>query len=98
MIKKYLNTKLVTIEKRVISIVLTTSCNQNCIMCPQRLNEETTDYEETIKAIINLIRKGRFREIYRTGGEPFLKKDVIDESALSAKEYSRIIILTNGSI
>ena len=85
------------IENKTLSLLITTNCNQNCIMCPQHLNDDSIDHDYILEKIISKIGKLHCKEIYITGGEPFLKSKLIDEIFLATKK-EKITILTNGSI
>lgn len=85
------------IENKTLSLLITTNCNQNCIMCPQHLNDDSIDHDSNVENIISKIKKLNCKEIYITGGEPFLKSKLIDKLFLATKK-EKITILTNGSI
>jgi His-Xaa-Ser system radical SAM maturase HxsC len=85
------------IENETLSLLITTKCNQNCIMCPQHLNDDFIDHDLEVQNFISRIEKLHCKEIYITGGEPFLKSKLIDYIFLNTKK-EKIIILTNGSI
>ena len=85
------------IENKTLSLLMTTNCNQSCIMCPQHLNDDFVDHDIVLKEFISQIRNLHCNEIYITGGEPFLKSKLIDCLFLSTKK-EKITILTNGSI
>jgi His-Xaa-Ser system radical SAM maturase HxsC len=83
------------------AIVITPSCNSNCIMCP------ASESERKNKGIYPLESLNRFIEylpnhlynIVVTGGEPTLGKDVFLEVFKSLKEkftQTKILLLTNG--
>ena len=86
------------IEKNTLTLLITTLCNQNCIMCPQRLNDDSIDHDKALSIVISKLYLLKCNEIYLTGGEPFLKSSIIDNIFINTKRNIKIIILTNGSI
>lgn len=85
------------IENDVLSILLTTKCNQDCIMCPQLLNNDLEDINSRFEKFLLELPDMHFKEIYITGGEPFLKSEWINR-ILESTNNERVTILTNGVI
>ena len=84
------------IENKVLTILLTTICNQMCVMCPQHLNDDFENHDEVLLAFIHNINKIHCKEIYITGGEPFIKSNLVDEIFKNTRRQ-HITILTNGT-
>ncbi|MFW6383122.1 MAG: radical SAM protein, partial [Nanoarchaeota archaeon] len=80
-IEKFGNKEFIPINNRhkdVVDIQLTDFCNYNCLFCcrpPKKTNNPTI--EEIQNKIVDLTEKG-YRRITLTGGEPLLRKDLID--------------------
>jgi len=80
---------------------ITQHCNLNCSTCftfsPKRnkLNEITT---EMAKEILHTLKEFGIQEVVFSGGEPFLRRDLI-EILVEAKNLSlNVIVLTNGTL
>jgi radical SAM protein with 4Fe4S-binding SPASM domain len=91
---KETNPKLWTAPPR-IDLALTYSCNNNCYFCytggPQKVTEmSTTDW----KAVIDKLWDNGVPQIVFTGGEPTLRKDLI-ELVTHSKEFVTGLV-TNG--
>lgn len=82
---------------------VTNNCNLNCIGCYSRdkgRNKLKDLSLNTIKQIIEQLKKYSLRNLILSGGEPFLRHD-LDEIVRYAKEevkIEKIFILTNGTI
>lgn len=91
-----------------IDIVLDSECNLSCIGCIRILNKKCNniDYCQFIKSIMLQENKESY-ELHFTGGEPFLKwnmiKEIIDEvklfvSNITYSIYSNLTLLTDDMI
>lgn len=80
------------------TIVLTNKCNFNCRHCSvnagRALENELTFKE--IKVLLKKLKELNVKKIELTGGEPFLRKDLINIIKYAKKLDFRIKILTNG--
>ena len=74
-----------------LTIIPTMACNCRCFYCYES-SDKTTINDGVIANIKNLLitRKPKVRRLYVSwfGGEPLLKKDVIDELASFFKDYT----------
>lgn len=86
------------LENRTLTMLLTTSCNQKCIMCPQCLNNDPVNADELLDLFIANFPFARVDSLYVTGGEPFLKSSAIDVLIEKVPKNVNIVILTNGTI
>ncbi len=90
---------------QIISWEATRRCNLNCLHCgsPNEavdLSDELTT-EEVIAAFMQIAKEfdlSRFHHINITGGEPFVRKDLLDilKEITKVKEFRNIAIQTNG--
>lgn len=72
-------------------------CNQNCLFCSAPPTEEERSFEEIKQKIMELKDLG-INDIMLTGGEPTLRKDLLDIISFCSKlEFPLITIQTNGS-
>ncbi len=85
-------------ENRELTIVVTTKCNQRCIMCPQRLNIDSPKNDLEIRYTIKNLNYSKIDGITFTGGEPFIKMNLIEFALEKAPKNVLITILSNGSI
>lgn len=82
-----------------ITFFVTKRCNLNCNHCFVRNKDIVKDEELTAKEIDYLSKKiGKVNYVTITGGEPFLRKDIVDIVKILNKNLrpSLITILTNG--
>ena len=75
------------------SIIVTYRCNAKCNMCDV-WRSPTNPAEEIGLDIIEKLPKTFFTNI--TGGEPFVRKDLVDLVGLVRRKTRRIVISTNG--
>ncbi len=78
---------------------ITQQCNLQCIHC---LISSTLKKEDilSVKELVNLIEEAQalgVKRFYLTGGEPFLRKDIIDIIELITQK-TNLVILTNGTL
>lgn len=92
---------------QIISWEATRRCNMNCVHCGSphekvNLDDELTTDEivGAFKQIANDFDMGQFRHINITGGEPFVRKDLLKvlQSISCTLYYRNIDIQTNGII
>lgn len=79
-------------------IYLTDKCNCRCIMCPQRIGEDTQDYAKLNNRLVSLINT-KLDYITISGGEPTLTKETfLDTIHLCRKELpdTKLMVLTNA--
>ena len=103
--KNNIRTLIDTHPMQIISWEATRRCNLKCLHCgsPSEdviLNEELKTYEviEVFKQIARDFDMSQFRHINITGGEPFVRKDLIDilKEISRYSFYRNIDIQTNG--
>ena len=84
----------------MVELEVTTRCNQECIHC--RLQETPTPFEMTadeIKAIIDQLTEMKVLALILTGGEPFLRKDILEIIRYADETgIQDISVITNGSL
>lgn len=88
-------------KKKSCLLVLGFSCNNNCIFCSVAHCRESNKDRGTIEIKRELAekRKNGFRSVEFIGGEPTIRKDIIDIIAYAKKlGYSIIAITTNGKM
>lgn len=81
-----------------IYLILTKQCNMSCDFC---ITKSSPSYKDDLQLntyqIQNIINKVQARSIILTGGEPLLRKDIIEIcSMLKSKTSSKIVLQTNG--
>nr|WP_317378749.1 radical SAM protein [uncultured Faecalimonas sp.] len=80
------------------TIELTTYCNWNCIHCFINNHNNYGLNTERIKELLNELRNLGVYEIQFTGGEIFMRNDIMDIIAYARKLYFKVILLTNVSL
>ncbi|MBM7615506.1 PqqD family peptide modification chaperone [Alkaliphilus hydrothermalis] len=81
-------------------IKVTNRCNLACKYCYAESGEEEGKDEITLEEIENLLEELKdqnFSKIVITGGEPLLRKDII-EILKKCSEYGHVMVLTNGTL
>ncbi|MCB9729386.1 MAG: radical SAM protein [Deltaproteobacteria bacterium] len=85
-----------------ISLVIRSECNVRCVMCH---SEEILDSRERFMSLTELQRfiehlgpRGRRPSLFLTGGEPFMRKDILDVIALIKAEGMPCGVVTNGTL
>lgn len=92
------NRLLFRCEKNEITLLATTKCNQRCVMCPQKLNVDSSENDLIIRRVLENLDYKFFTEITFTGGEPLLKSDLIELALEKSPKNVFITILSNGSV
>lgn len=85
-------------ENRTLTLFLTSKCNHRCIMCPQRLDIDMAENDLVLSRVIDTFDYSTIDEIYITGGEPFIKENIIKMVLQKAPQRIMFYILTNGSL
>jgi len=92
---------------QIISWEATRRCNMNCVHCGSPHEEGNLDDELTTDEIVGAFKQiandfdmGQFRHINITGGEPFVRKDLLKvlQSISCTPYYHNIDIQTNGIV
>jgi len=86
-----------------IRFSVTPRCNFNCIYCSSHISEEAKSKEfgkEDIAFLFRIVSGLGIEKVRITGGEPLLRKDIIDivQSASINKNINEIVLTTNGSL
>lgn len=89
--------KTVYLEKDIVTVFLTTKCNQKCIICPQEIGGYVVS-SLSLAIELKALAWNTVRSVYITGGEPLLVQDLIKEALLLIPSSVDIFILTNGTI
>lgn len=80
---------------------ITNQCNYNCKYCifssNYKKNPNELSTKECIK-VIDQLYENKFMYIKVTGGEPFLRKDILEILAYMSKKGMHVDISTNGSL
>jgi His-Xaa-Ser system radical SAM maturase HxsC len=80
-------------------LMISNTCNCNCIMCPQPPQTDLDNQLELNLKILSLIKKHPVKSIGLTGGEPTLRMNDLIEVLKFCKRYfptSSISLLSNG--
>ncbi|MEM3556116.1 MAG: radical SAM protein [Candidatus Micrarchaeia archaeon] len=78
-------------------IRLGNKCNQNCVFCTVALDNERELSNEEVKRKIEFLSKAGADMITFTGGEPTLRKDLVELIKFAKqKKFKRIELQTNG--
>lgn len=85
-------------DGKELTIVVTTKCNQRCIMCPQKLDIDSSENDLIIRRAIENLDYKFFTGITFTGGEPFLKTNLIEFALEKSPKDVFITILSNGFV
>lgn len=86
---------------KVIYLELTRECNLSCIHCSNSSSSPLSDElsPKEVRQVLKEINKLKGREVRIYGGEPFLRKDSILETAKIIKNYGlEVSIYSNGTI
>jgi len=86
-----------------IRFSITPRCNFNCIYCSSHIGEEAESKEfskDDIAFLFRIVSGLGIEKVRITGGEPLLRKDIIDivQSASINKNIKEIVLTTNGSL
>lgn len=92
------NHLLFRIDRSELTVLVTTKCNQRCVMCPQKLDVDSSENDLIIRRVIENLDFKFLSGITFTGGEPFLKKNLIELALEKSTENVFITVLSNGSI
>lgn len=79
---------------------ITESCNLQCYYCTLR-NESTSNTPmtlEVIKKLSEIFKSLGFRYVRITGGEPTLRKDLIEIVKTMSENFSLVSLTTNGTL
>jgi radical SAM protein with 4Fe4S-binding SPASM domain len=99
--------KLMAVAKQYhpvnVAIELTEQCNGSCPYCylgvAHKTNRKTSLKTEEIYSIIDILDDNGILEITLTGGEPFIRRDIIDILYyIIQKNFFRLNIKTNGTL
>ena len=77
-----------------VSIILTYRCQMRCQMC--NIWKNPTDKDKEITSQELEILPGGFEFINLTGGEPFLREDLVDVIRVLSPKAKRIVVSTSG--
>lgn len=84
-------------------IALTYGCNNNCIFCyassPERVDEKPPMTTEQVKKILDIIwTKAKVPTVSFTGGEPTLRKDLVELVKYAVSIGLRTNLISNGIV
>ncbi len=89
-----------SLELPHLRISLHGDCNMRCVYCPPwGENSYTIDDNldtGSLKRVLTYLSEARFQVVKFTGGEPTLRKDLIDVVDFSSKLFPETRIITNG--
>lgn len=82
-----------------LNIQLTKKCNQRCKMCNSYniIDERELTTQEVFDVISSVCKEKKIKNIAFTGGEPTLRKDIIEIISFAKKYCENISITTNGT-
>ena len=82
-----------------VELEVTTACNMNCIYCYAKPSSNQTPSIEDIEFLLTKIKnEAKPFEIVLLGGEPFLRKDIMDVIGLASQFFKRFGLYTNGTL
>ncbi len=86
-----------------IRFSVTSKCNFNCMYCVSHIDEgeKTEEFtKDDMAFLFRIVSKLGIEKVRITGGEPLLRKDIIDivRSASINKDINEIVLTTNGSL
>lgn len=83
-----------------VTVEITEKCNLYCAHCylNASCNKNTAINYEDFKALVKKLKSNNVLSIEITGGEVFMNKDADKILALAFNEFSRVALLTNGTI
>ena len=87
-----------------VRILLTLRCNANCVFCylkagePYRKKTREEMSTDEIKTIIDEAVKNGVNILTLSGGEPFLRDDIIEIIEYATRRIPRVDVLTNGTL
>jgi MoaA/NifB/PqqE/SkfB family radical SAM enzyme len=89
-----------TIKSEILTISMTKRCNLNCTYCwdydnRPSLKEMSTD---EVKKIIESAQRLGIKTFNPFGGEPFIRKDMLEILAFGVEKGMRITLTTNGTL
>ncbi len=84
-------------------IALTYGCNNNCVFCyassPERVDEKPQMTTEQVMKVLDMIwNKAQVPTVSFTGGEPTMRKDLVELVSYAVKIGLRVNLITNGII
>jgi len=88
-------------KKPVVVWNVTRACNLNCVHCYARAVERTHDKELTHDqgiALIDDLADFGVPVILFSGGEPLMRRDLVDLASYAVKKGMRAVISTNGTL
>jgi Predicted Fe-S oxidoreductases len=84
------------LEGDTLTLIPTLLCNEHCVMCPQ--HKEETDIGRLSFTVAKHIEYSRIKQVYITGGEPYLASSLLCEIIDQIPDDIEISILTNGTL
>ena len=82
-------------------ISITSRCNFNCFYCTSKVSEDSLEKEfntEDYSFILPNLKELGFKKVRLTGGEPLIRKDIVNiVSATNNAGFKEIVLTTNGS-
>ena len=83
---------------RFINLRVTARCNEECVFCYRgKLSEPELSTEE-IKLVIDMLYGQGFKGLRISGGEPLLRKDIVDIVRYAAEKEFVTQLATNGNM
>ncbi|MFQ6050350.1 MAG: GTP 3',8-cyclase MoaA [Candidatus Hydrothermarchaeota archaeon] len=85
---------------RSLRVSVTQRCNLNCIYC-HREGESNTEEEielEDLLKFLKLVKEYKIRKMKISGGEPLLRKDLLEFIAESSGVFKEVSMTTNGTL
>jgi cyclic pyranopterin phosphate synthase len=85
-------------EASSLRIAVTQRCNQNCIYCHNE-GQVRTSKEMTIEQIQRILKASAAigaKKVKITGGEPLVRKDIVDVVASCSENFREVSLTTNG--
>ena len=85
-------------EASSLRIAVTQKCNQNCIYCHNEGQVQSTKEMslEELEAVLKAASSIGTKKVKITGGEPLVRRDIVDVVDACSKHFSEVSLTTNG--
>jgi len=88
------------LSRYIINLEITNRCNLKCFFCRAESNKhiENELSKAEIFQLLSDIKKMKIRHISLTGGEPLLRKDILDITEAATDMGFELSLSTNGTL
>lgn len=90
-------------NKKIVSVYLhiTNRCNLHCVGC-YSFDERRNKYEDLslskMKSIIDILHQHQIEKLLISGGEPFIRYDIVELLAYAKERIPQVVVGTNGTL